>query len=1050
MSGTGETKQTAARSVPDIDEIIGSGENELLVNLKRLLDCLERGDSRNLTIETLHSLADKLESGSNRQLMLRVVDVPGLDDPIKLLLTPAVFSPEMWGQTFAEGLLKSPERFSGARLVELGSGSGWISLLLLKKTQVKEILGLDINPVAVVIARLNAWLNGTKRDGSILFSQAGQPIVGAFRIIESDLLGKVIAGGDKYDHIIGCIPQVLHPERSASSMDEGPEQRLSERDLYDLSNYCFEQGILEDRFGLPLIARALEQSQLCLKPGGEVTLILGGRPGPVAIESMFERRGFKPQIAWSRRIEQADDTDLASLVALEKAHGIQFHFFMGRNSQSPVSADTAVKLLRNGQKVFHDLLVYRAETNFEKATFGFVENLHRMSLNSLRNELDFSRMTEEQMSFLERLSKDMLKSRTIPYPHERGDLSLRSRLSKFLKIYCLTDCAPEELFIGPERTALLSMLIKMLAGRAGSMLLSESLRSVYGELVSLSGLESTWCNDDLAEILLLDEKLEPDLLVIAPKQLSRPSPINLDALFARAAANPTRFYIIDDSENFEIGSNLNANATLRLSGQMEVPANVILLYGLIKNTVSPDLQLSFLVNAPQKWIENFDVSAEVTYSRIPYPSQLYYEWLFDDLLAFPFPVAETTPPKRKEESEMRLPEEFQCAVSDPVFAPKPIPTSTENLIRLDYGEVETPVPNLLVRGLIKGFIEAPGEGLPALLRQRVTAYVAATRGAMVTPDRVILAQGVFPLFGSLVNALARRLGRSPLIAVPTGSYGVIYPMLAYHGARVLEIPTSPEKGFILAPDDLVSLIAKGDKPDLLWLTQPNNPSGLLFDSNAVGSILDFCNENSIYLLADEIFFLLSDHRLGAWTPPYLSFGSALSSLDRCKYLFMTDGTSKAFSAGGLRCGFMVAPDQEWATEIQRETELPPTALLRAWDNLYSGFLDESPHGMLDLAATKKALHLYLSTLRQELTSNRDELLALLSSHGLSDGLDTPYRGGVFVISKLAEQRDALAKKSQILINSDVWSRTPGWGRICFSLPAPKWREAMTRLESYLS
>ncbi|MFX6067076.1 hypothetical protein ABTE92_19425, partial [Acinetobacter baumannii] len=83
-------------------------------------------------------------------------------------------------------------------------------------------------------------------------------------------------------------------------------------DLYDLSNYCFQQGILEDRFGLPLIARALEESQLCLNQGGKVTLVLGGRPGPAAIESMFSRRGFDAKLSWSRRIQQADDTDLAS------------------------------------------------------------------------------------------------------------------------------------------------------------------------------------------------------------------------------------------------------------------------------------------------------------------------------------------------------------------------------------------------------------------------------------------------------------------------------------------------------------------------------------------------------------------------------------------------------------------------------------------------------------------------------------------------------------------------------------------------------------------
>src|SRR6202030_1881445 len=150
-------------------------------------------------------------------------------------------------------------------------------------------------------------------------SRAGVPIPKALRIAESDLLSEPLQRGEIFDHVIGCIPQVLHPE------GEEPElARATTEQLYDLSNYCFQQGILEDRYGLPLIARALEEAQLCLAPGGRVTLILGGRPGPDAIDSMFRRRGFEPDLIWSRRISQADDTDLASLVHLEETHAIKF------------------------------------------------------------------------------------------------------------------------------------------------------------------------------------------------------------------------------------------------------------------------------------------------------------------------------------------------------------------------------------------------------------------------------------------------------------------------------------------------------------------------------------------------------------------------------------------------------------------------------------------------------------------------------------------------------------------------------------------------------
>lgn len=1039
-------------ALPGIGEIIdlpddGNRAEKTYELLNRLLANLESGTTRESAVALLHELAETLICDKREHLFVRSIDVPGLDKPVNLLLTPAVFSPEKWGQTFAEGLMKDPEQFDSTRVVELGTGCGWISLLLLKKTGVKEVVGLDINPVAVTIARLNAWLNGTLKDGTVLTSQAGVPIVGAFRIAQSDLLADSIRHRDEFDHIIGCIPQVLHPGGESA---DSYETSLKERELYDLSNYCFEQGILEDRFGLPLIARALEQSQLCLKRGGKVTLILGGRPGPDAIKAMFDRRGFQSSVVWSRRIPQADDTDLASLVSLEKDHGIKFHFFMSGNSRQSVSAETAVSILRSGKDVYHDLLVYQATTQFEGPTFGFVRNLHRMSLDALRKELDFSRMTEEQMTFLERLSEDFINHKTLPYPNERGDLSLRKRLAKFLSIYCQIPVENDSLFVAPERGQLLSMIVNMVAEEDAEVLLSESLKDVYELLGRNSNVKTTWSNDDLSEILELDEIIKPAMVVLSPVQFNAPSAIVLNALFEHARKHPERWYIIDDSTHFDIGSQLDSNMLLRITGQMQIPDNVVLLYGLIKNTVCPDLELSFLINAPERWVEGFDVAAELTYSRIPYPSQLYYEWLFDDLLSFPFPgqlEGKRNEPGTSNSARLRqFRKDFIEASKDPSFAPKPISTKDKDLIRFDYGEFEHSVPDLLVKGLIKGFVEPHSDVLAETVKYRITSYLAHTRRAMVVPDRIALAQGAFPLFGALIRALRARLGRRPRVAIPDGSYGPLYPMLLYHGAEIVPIETVADNGFAVTPEMVKAL---KEKPDLLWLTQPGNPSGLLYESSAVSNLLKICAEKEIYLLADEIFFLLSDYRLGDWTPHYLSFGSHLGDSQLSKYLFLVDGASKAYAAGGLRSGFLVSPDREWSRAIQSHLDVPPAAILRACDNLYSAFLEEAPHGMIDVSEARDELLAFLNQARRELSDHRKALTKLLRQHGLDDGLDTPYRGGLFLLARLSPERDRLAIEQKLLINSGAWSKTGDWSRICFSIPPARFNRGLERLTQFL-
>ncbi len=1028
---------------PTVSEIL-EDEQTLIGRLSDLADLLDSEEHRNRAIDRLHELADCLAESKNGLLTLHTVALPGAEPPIRLLLHPAVFSPEQWGRTFAEGLLKTPEIFDGAHLVELGCGSGWISLLLLMRTRVKEVLGLDINEIAVLLARLNAWLNGAERDGTLKLSQFGVPIVQAFRACRSDLLEEPLSRGEYFEHVIGCIPQVLHPDPAA--MDRS-QARMTDKDLYDLSNYCFQQGILEDRFGLPLIARALEQAQLCLKPGGKVTLILGGRPGPAAIESMFRRRGFEPALVWSRRIQQADDTDLASLVALEKQHGIEFNFFMSRDSGLPVSASTAVKMLDKGQSIYHDLLVYQAYTRWEKPTFGLLRNLHALGLDSLRQELDLSRVSEEQISFLNRFSSDIQAARMLPYPHERGDFRLRDRLARFLNVYCHFSIDPDHLFIGPEREQLVAMVLHMVADKGRRVLVSRSLLPVYEGIFNQAQLDIIVGNDDLAELMRLDDLLSPDLILFSADQLKHPSPIVMSAITRQAAAHCDRWYLIDDSEHFQISSELNSNALVRLASQQALPENLVLLYGLTKNTVFPDLQLSFLLHAPRnKWIAGLEVGAELSYSRIAWTTQLYYEWLFDELLEFAFPDEPAIPPVAGPAATADLVDSFSKVASDPVFAPKPVGVDKPDLIRMDYGEFEMPVPDLLVKGIVKGFLEAPVEGLPALVADRVTSYLRATRGADVPAGRIVLGQGVYPLLGALIRCLREKLGRAPVVALPDGTYGPCYPLVAYHGGLVERIPTDPSNGFLLKMENLSGL---PQKPDLLWLTQPNNPSGLYYEPNAVQALMTICNEKQIYILADEIFFLLSDTSMGKWTPPEFSFGSMLAS-DQAKNLFLVDGLSKAFAAGGLRCGFMVTPDEDFARRLQRQCWLPPKSTLRAWDALYSAFLEYAPHQLLDIAREHEEIERYLMQARERLCNQRDRLVALLQRYDLDDRIKTSNRGGLFVLARLSDRVEQLARQAHILVNPPEWGRTDGMARLCFSLSQPRFEEALRRLEAFLA
>jgi len=754
-----------------------------------------------------------------------------------------------------------------------------------------------------------------------------------------------------------------------------------------------------------------------------------------------------------RRIQQADDTDLASLVELEREHGIRFHFFMSRESSESVSVETAVKLLQEGRSIYHDLLVYQAVTRFEPEVFSFVRNLASMRLDSFRKELDFSRLGDERVSFPSRLSQSMLRDKTIPYPHERGDRRLRELIATYLKSFCYYPATVEQIFVGPSRAELASLIFKLAARPGDKLLVSRSIEPIYRDAAIAAELDVLVGNDDLSELNELDNLMRPQLIFIAPKQLSDPSPIYLQALVQQARAHPEQIYVIDDSENFLISSELGSNMTLRLAGSDPMPGNLIFLYGLIKNSISRDLELSFLVNAPAAWMEGLEIGCELSYSRICYATQLLYEWLFDDLMTFPFaeaPVAVSPHASAAEGGAVLLSPLTRELAGDPVFTPKPVPVEypevDPQLIRMDYGEFETAVPDILVKGLFKGFLEENDDAgiLPQIVGERVCAYMKHTRHVQLPRQRVVLGQGVFPLFGALIQAFRKRLGRSPIVAVPDGSYGPLYPMLRYYGAEILPVATSPERGFVLSTKDFN--FAK--KPDLLWLTQPNNPSGLFIDPERLRSLLQTCHQQDIYVFADEIFFLLSDHRLGKWTPASLSVGShAVGPL--ADKLFIADGISKSFAAGGLRLGFIVTPDEEWAKLISQAISPPPGAYLRAWDALYSAFLQKAPHQMMDLTKSFAEVETYLMEKRKSLSVKRETLTNLLVEHNLHDGIDTPYRGGLFLLARLAEQHQALAREALLLTNPADWGRTKDMVRMCFCLTDEHFDEAIKRLKNFL-
>jgi aspartate/methionine/tyrosine aminotransferase/methylase of polypeptide subunit release factors len=321
-----------------------------LERARELLNLLRNPETRALGEEAAAELERRSASGEETELVFRRVAVEGAGE-LRVLVLPSVFAPEEWGRTFLRGLLERPrESYRGTRVVELGAGSGWVSIALAKATEVARIYALDLNPQAAMVTEINAYLNGVSDR-----IEAGV----------SDLLASL--KDVTVDLVCGNIPQVLAPEAVARAheLTEDAPARV----LRMLGDYTPPTGNFEDVLSLGLIANALERTLDHLSPEGRIVLNLAGRPGFDVIRWVFARWGYALRVLHKETIRQDPGTDISPFARAEEETGRSFSFYAARGGDR-ISAVEAVARRSRGEDVFHDLYVVEGRPYRQLAVEG--------------------------------------------------------------------------------------------------------------------------------------------------------------------------------------------------------------------------------------------------------------------------------------------------------------------------------------------------------------------------------------------------------------------------------------------------------------------------------------------------------------------------------------------------------------------------------------------------------------------------------------------------------------------------------------------------------
>jgi aspartate/methionine/tyrosine aminotransferase/methylase of polypeptide subunit release factors len=1027
------------------EQLLHHGSSEVMRQplLEALLRALESRPQRELALAILH----RLRLAGPKDAPIRVIRTPlrtsHLRRSIDLVLVPGIFEPEDWSHTFLEGLLRRPpQSYEGKQLIELGAGSGWVSIALLETTRLQSALCVDVNPIAVLVCRINAILNSHDDALQPRRTPEGRRLHERLEAQTSNLLELPCLQQRRADLIIGCIPQVPAPVPQAIALHDG----------LALSNYAVPQGVCEDRFGLGLLARALEQCPQVLAPDGRVLLNVAARPGWAAIEPMFNRRGYLVREVWRRRIAQAQDTDISSLVALEQRVSAPFEFFVDKHGEQPVSARTAQALRELGHPIWHDLMVLEAWLPDEQNLGGLYRGMARLGLDDCLDQLDLSAADPRQLGFLRSLADSLVACKRAPYPHERGSSKLRRGIASYLQSSFDLHCSEHDLFVAPSREQLLFGLLLSLCEPGDVVLASGTIAPIYTRSCELADVTLMEGNDRVAELGQLARMLSPKLVLLGLDRGSAPEAAALCEL-CRSAAQRGAVVIVDAELDqcawFEALAAMDA-ATL---------AHVVTVVTLVDPIIDPALQPAFAFGGPERLRQALAAIAESTYSRINYFGEHCFEAVFEELVSFQ--LQRSSPHLRlavaHEPRNVPLSQRIEALLQFEALADEP-GAPEHDCIRLDYGENELEMPERLVQGIMLGFANSHADVDERRLAELIAALLHH-RGdhCMVASDQLVLGPGVFPLLFAAASALRTRLGGRPRVAVAEGYYGLTPALLALAGCEMVVVPARAHS-FLLVREQLEQL---AEPPHALLVTNPANPAGIAYPRATLEGLCEYASMHGCWLLCDEVFVGLE---LANVPEPRASLAAIVERFPARQRSVYFSGLSKSFAAGGLRVGWMVASDRAFASSVRQHALGGIERHARVACEVFLRGLLGSPS---ERTATKHALVEYREHMVALLASQRERLVVLLREYGLC--VPEGRAAGLFVFPDVtslygrelrvdgqtlqlseATLPTVLREHYGLSVNNGAWAGTSGHLRLCFSLEPQRFERAMTRLQRFLA
>ncbi len=301
------------------------------------------------------------------------------------------------------------------------------------------------------------------------------------------------------------------------------------------------------------------------------------------------------------------------------------------------------------------------------------------------------------------------------------------------------------------------------------------------------------------------------------------------------------------------------------------------------------------------------------------------------------------------------------------------------------------------------------------LRQTILATDLST--TQVSPQSIVCGNGAAELIWAIARAYLKPGLKAAIIGPTFGEYRVA--CLATE-ASVIEFRAQMTDDFQL-DTAAVSTWIMTEQPVLVWLCNPNNPTGIWLDRQPLLHVMDACQRAGATLVVDESYW--------RFVFPHASY-SAIEFVGptRGSALIVLRSLTKDYALAGLRLGYAVADPQ--VVELL-QAQLPSWNVNGVAQVAGSAALSDSTH---------------LKTTLEKLASERQKFFSALANNGLHVIPSRTHFCLVDVGNAYSVRQQLLTRK--MLVRDCASFGLPQYIRVA-TRPQSEWQQLLTALREII-